>query len=846
MEVTQVTSSDSFAVVGGGKSRNFRMGENASAFRILSDTLYSNKIRAVVREILCNAHDAHLEAGIDKPIEVKLTETELIIRDFGLGIADDNIQEIYTTYFNSSKTAQNALTGGFGLGSKAPFAYTDHFVVESRHDGIKTVYALHVGDEDSGGAPSIRIMSSTKCEDSGLCVRVPLEESKIGFSEITKFTEELREIAYFGGFAITLNGRNEEFLDYTQIINEDGFGILPRVPYEAVHNTSRYHRSEGIFLIKIGAVLYPLDAGRLDPSIQTWIKDIKRLSGLAVVIAAPPSLLSITPSREHLSYNEKTIAGLNKLLRRNTQANSKSIEFRKNKIMMEIVQKFGRRKYVLLNDPNILVKSLIKLGYMTTEESVVRKPGFDGLCQYAAVLEIIAVRKTRSIDDMIDRAARKLWKTYRRKSVYAENMMDHAPFKDVLRRFGRGVARVDPRLIESARFVYRRRYIPLNRKSDYLNSTGNQNFQEVYHDLAEPVVTLTSSFAVCEDGFAVSTGSLTLPEQARIAKEFERSGFKVKYIAPPKKKPVVKVKRKSGRYQKAVPTEWISDQKFRVEENILIDNPDYFVAFGKKAEVYALGPKPVTKQRGYGSPTEGPPQHFVKYVFTGGNSYNTHYGFIEMWNRLLRLTTGLNIAICGGADEVKRAVNDNVAPIDVLLEKKVMEILNPATSLGQTVLALMIEAGWCAYPDRADPSVHVYHDLPSSFFNYHLRTDMKPADVQTVIEAYKVVGDAILVICSPFRPKYIGSDNAEIKKRLSHYVHSLQVHMEELKTPPADMSKFFDFTPHLAKIKAIRDTMRTKFERPGLLKYLSNEEIHANLDEVMAYKKFLTKRNKAK
>ena len=43
-----------------GVTQSFQIRTNAHAFKMLSSGLYSDKIGAVLREIGCNAHDAHI------------------------------------------------------------------------------------------------------------------------------------------------------------------------------------------------------------------------------------------------------------------------------------------------------------------------------------------------------------------------------------------------------------------------------------------------------------------------------------------------------------------------------------------------------------------------------------------------------------------------------------------------------------------------------------------------------------------------------------------------------------------------------------------------------------------
>ena len=123
----------------------FRIRNSAKAFSILSSGLYANKIRAIIRELSCNAVDSHTAAGkADVPFDVHLPnqlEPYFAIRDYGTGLNHDQVTNIYTTYFESTKTNSNAFIGALGLGSKSPFSYTDNFTVTAIRDGIKGIYS---------------------------------------------------------------------------------------------------------------------------------------------------------------------------------------------------------------------------------------------------------------------------------------------------------------------------------------------------------------------------------------------------------------------------------------------------------------------------------------------------------------------------------------------------------------------------------------------------------------------------------------------------------------------------------------------------------------------------------
>ena len=89
-------------------------------FKMLRDNLYQNKEYTIIREYVSNAIDAHTEYGVDKPVEIEWVDaselmgidTQLIIRDFGIGLSEDRVTNIFGKYLSSTKRADNNSIGG--------------------------------------------------------------------------------------------------------------------------------------------------------------------------------------------------------------------------------------------------------------------------------------------------------------------------------------------------------------------------------------------------------------------------------------------------------------------------------------------------------------------------------------------------------------------------------------------------------------------------------------------------------------------------------------------------------------------------------------------------------------
>jgi hypothetical protein len=162
----------------------FKIATNSKLFSILSDSIYTKKIDAVIRELCCNAFDAHVEARQDRKFQVTLPSEfnpEFRVRDFGAGLCESDMQ-MYTTYGESTKSGSNAYIGAFGIGAKSPFAYTNTFNVTSYHDGMARAYSMFVED----GIPRMTKLGEAPTEEySGLEVFFP-----VSLKDIDEFKEQ--------------------------------------------------------------------------------------------------------------------------------------------------------------------------------------------------------------------------------------------------------------------------------------------------------------------------------------------------------------------------------------------------------------------------------------------------------------------------------------------------------------------------------------------------------------------------------------------------------------------------------------------------------------------------------
>ncbi len=292
MKLAVVTST--LAEAGVETQTTFGMEATSEAFRILSSGLYSDKIAAVLREVSCNATDAHVVAGTpDLPIEVQLPtmlDHTLRIRDHGPGLDERQMVETYTRYFKSDKRQSNDLIGGKGLGSKSPFCYIDSFNVTTVQNGEKRIYVAHVGAQ---GVPVLSLMGRAPADTDwphGLEVSFPVKSK-----DITEFHAKARSIFCWFRVRPKIIGGGE--IEPVAIALEgETFAIVPQ-------------EGEGCRLL-MGDVAYPIHRGSIPGLSQ--VEDHLLQNGL--VLKAPIGSVSPTASREGLEYSPADRAALRKLL----------------------------------------------------------------------------------------------------------------------------------------------------------------------------------------------------------------------------------------------------------------------------------------------------------------------------------------------------------------------------------------------------------------------------------------------------------------------------------------------------------------------------------------------------
>lgn len=391
MQVSQVDDHVTHAIIGGGAAIQATISQDASFFHMLSATLYSDQPLAVVREVMCNAWDAHIESGRkDKPIEITLSGNTLTFKDFGKGIHRDDIGFIYLNYGGSTKKNDGNQTGGFGLGCKAPWAYVDHFEVTSCHAGVKSIYRMIKSCPEAEGKPSAKPVGSFKTDDTGLTVTIQLKNS----SDAQKFDQLIKRIAFNGDIPVMYNGH-----------------LLPTVKFDSEkvnfilrHKDQMPNSNSGASIcIRYGNVVYPAHA---TPEWQTehnrLMNHLSKFNGsypsgwrsFQIMFQAPPHSITVTPSREMLSMQGQTIETLKKLVKDYLQKYDEPLASRSIQFIDESINKAVENK----DYPALITRQNRPASTISSEKAFVELTTVDAMAELALISSYPDTQQFRKAD----------------------------------------------------------------------------------------------------------------------------------------------------------------------------------------------------------------------------------------------------------------------------------------------------------------------------------------------------------------------------------------------------------------------------------------------------------------
>lgn len=304
----------------------FTIKNNTKMFNILSDGLYSDKISAIIRELSCNAWDAHVAAGTQEtPFEIYLPtylDPEFKIKDYGIGLSPEQVRDVFTVYGESDKTHSNDFTGALGLGSKSPFSYVESYTVISRHNGKQYIYTAL---KDEIGQPAIlHVSTEDTSEQNGIEISFPVLNG-----DFIHFKNKVAQIlSHFPVKPKVVGDSNFSVIKKDVILDGDGWKLL-----------KANHLAECSPSAIMANVKYPINISALKDTSVIY----STLSKLPIEFHFNNGDLDFAASREQLSYTPQTIEKIKSRIKQMlvNLSNIVSIEFNSCKTLWEAKVKWS-------------------------------------------------------------------------------------------------------------------------------------------------------------------------------------------------------------------------------------------------------------------------------------------------------------------------------------------------------------------------------------------------------------------------------------------------------------------------------------------------------------------------
>ena len=255
------------------------MGNIDAIAHLLQKATYKYPKQTSIQEYLSNGRDANREAGNgDIPLKVTFP-TELNptirIRDNGPGLSPERVANVFVKYGNSTKRSSNLETGGFGIGAKSAWSFTDSFEITSYHGGKKYVYLAHKGNTVAG---ELTLISEEKSnEPTGVEIAITLERDDIAtiiaaFYRTTFFWDVKPEV-----LGVTDECISGEWRHPMPFLDCDDLKVYNKM--QGCYDDTHYDMAESIFLESISkghmavvdGIPYPLPESNFENIYESYV-----------------------------------------------------------------------------------------------------------------------------------------------------------------------------------------------------------------------------------------------------------------------------------------------------------------------------------------------------------------------------------------------------------------------------------------------------------------------------------------------------------------------------------------------------------------------------------------------
>jgi len=284
------------------ESEEFDIGSKEMVISLIRENIYKEPLLAFIREVAANARDANREVGFHKvPVKITLPngfDNSIRIRDCGPGLSPERMK-IYRGYGLSTKRDSNLQTGGFGLGAKSPFSYTEEFTISSTtlEEGKKVKRTYFAVKEGTGSTNLVdEVLVNDPLEITGTEISVPVKKND--FYRVKDIVKKL-----FSFWDV-----KPEIVPSKELLINDPPKILIDDPLFAVvliSNDTPYGGYERKPSIILDGFHYPLNDGNEMPDL--FSPELKYLSMGSIIFKFNTGDIDLAVSRDNIRFSKLTI-----------------------------------------------------------------------------------------------------------------------------------------------------------------------------------------------------------------------------------------------------------------------------------------------------------------------------------------------------------------------------------------------------------------------------------------------------------------------------------------------------------------------------------------------------------
>lgn len=260
---------------------------------ILSSNLYSHPMQSFLREIVSNAVDSHIEAGVNEPIIITVTDNDLSIRDFGTGISPERFKDVFINIGSSTKRESNGFIGYFGIGKYSSLAVADVVNITSFYNGKAYYYVMN---KDIDQLHIDLILERDTNEHNGVEVKIPYKTSL--------YVEDWKCLSFIKNVYIEDERKSSQSVNQRDIISSFNRRKVYSYNTFKVLDIKYPYTNGGSTEVLVGTIPYRVDYDLLwdgDKYYDKWEEAFK-----VVYPCIQIGEVDITPNREGLLYSERT------------------------------------------------------------------------------------------------------------------------------------------------------------------------------------------------------------------------------------------------------------------------------------------------------------------------------------------------------------------------------------------------------------------------------------------------------------------------------------------------------------------------------------------------------------